>query len=54
MLEEINKHGLNLLGVLPQDEAVYKADCAGEPSALLPDTNPVKQALKEILAKVGV
>ena len=54
VLEEINKHGLNLLGVLPQDEAVYKADCAGEPSALLPDTNPVKQALKEILAKVGV
>ena len=30
--EEIEKHGLKLLGVLPQDEAVYRCDCAGEPS----------------------
>ena len=54
ILEEIHKHGLNLLGVLPQDEAVYKADCAGEPSALLPGNNPVKQALQGILENVGL
>ena len=27
--QEIEKHGLKLLGVLPQDEAVYRCDCAG-------------------------
>ena len=52
--EEIEKHGLNLLGVLPQDEAVYRCDCAGEPSAKLPQSNPVKQALAGILQSVGL
>ena len=33
---EIEKHGLELLGVLPQDDAVYRCDCAGEPAAKLP------------------
>ena len=47
--EEIDKHGLTLLGVLPQDEAVYRCDCAGQPSAKLPESNPVKQALHGIL-----
>ena len=47
--QEIEKHGLKLLGVLPQDEAVYRCDCAGEPSAKLPDSNPVKTALRWIL-----
>ena len=44
--QEIEKHGLKLLGVLPQNEAVYRCDCAGEPSAKLPDSNPVKTALR--------
>ena len=51
---EIEKHGLNLLGVLPQDESVYRCDCDGEPSAKLPASNPVKQALKGIMAGVGL
>ena len=51
---EIEKHGLTLLGVLPQDEGVYRCDCDGEPSAKLPATNPVKVALKEILQKLGL
>ena len=46
---EIEKHGLNLIGVLPQDEGVYRCDCDGEPSAKLPDSNPVKVALKGIM-----
>jgi len=54
VLEEIQKHGLELLGVLPQDEGVYRCDCDGEPSAKLPGTNPVKLALKEIMAKLGI
>ena len=52
--EEIEKHGLNLLGVLPQDDAVYRCDCAGEPSAQLPQSNPVKQALAGILQSIGL
>ena len=51
---EIEKHGLNLIGVLPQDEGVYRCDCDGEPSARLPATNPVKTALKGIMTNLGV
>ena len=51
---EIEKHGLKLFGVLPQDEAVYRCDCAGEPSAKLPQTNPVKVALKGIMQSIGL
>ena len=51
---EIEKHGLKLLGVLPQDEAVYRCDCDGEPSAKLPQSNPVKQALKGIMQNLGL
>ncbi len=52
--EEIAKHGLTLFGVLPQDEAIYLSDCNGEPSAKLPDSNPVKVALKGILQSLGL
>ena len=51
---EIEKYGLELLGVLPQDEAVYRCDCDGEPSSKLPQDNPVKQALKGIMQKLGL
>ena len=51
---EIEKHGLHLFGVLPQDEGVYRCDCDGEPSAKLPDTNPVKVALKGIMQEIGL
>ena len=51
---EIEKHGLNLLGVLPQDEGVYRCDCDGEPSAKLPEANPVKQALAGIMQSLGI
>ena len=51
---EIEKHGLTLLGVLPQDEGVYRCDCDGEPSAKLPESNPVKTALKGIMQSIGL
>ena len=54
VLEEIQKHGLELLGVLPQDEGVYRCDCDGEPSAKLPDTNPVKAAVVQIMGRLGI
>ena len=54
VLAEIQKHNLELLGVLPQDDAVYRCDCNGEPSARLPQDNPVKTALHSILGKLGL
>ncbi len=54
VLEEIEKHGLTLFGVLPQDESIYLCDCNGEPSAKLPENNPVKVALKGILQSMGL
>ena len=54
ILEEIEKQGLTLFGVLPQDEAIYRCDCEGSPSARLPGTNPVKQALRGILQDLGL
>ncbi len=52
--EEIAKHGLKLLGVLPQDDGVYRCDCDGEPSAKLPENNPVKTAVKGIMQSMGL
>ena len=51
---EVEKHGLTLFGVLPQDEAVYRCDCDGEPSSKLPESNPVKTALKGIMQSIGL
>ena len=51
---EIDKHGLKLFGVLPQDEAVYRCDCDGQPSAKLPQDNPVKTALRGIMREIGL
>ncbi len=51
---EIEKHGLELLGVLPQDEGVYRCDCDGEPSSRLPESSPVKTALKGIMENLDL
>ena len=51
---EIEKHGLKLFGVLPHSDAVYRCDCDGQPSSKLPETEPVKTALKGIMQTVGL
>ena len=51
---EIEKHGLKLFGVLPHSDAVYRCDCDGEPSANLPESEPMKTALKGIMATIGL
>ena len=50
--EEIEIQGLHLLGVVPQDETLYEYECEGKPTSSLPVDNPVKQALREIVAKL--
>lgn len=52
--EEIQIQGLNLLGVVPQDEQVYEYDCEGKPTTQIPDDSPVKKALYEILDKMNL
>lgn len=52
--EEIEIQGLNLIGVVPQDEMVYEYDCEGRPTASLPVDNPVKAALKAIADKLDL
>ena len=54
VLEEIRKHDLPLLGVLPQDELVYQYDCDGKPSSKVPENSPVKIALHEIMRKLNL
>ena len=54
VLEEIERHGLDLVGVLPQDETVYEYDCEGKPSAKVPEDNPVKVALGSIMEKLDL
>lgn len=43
--EEIAIQGLDLLAVIPQDVTVYDYDCAGKPTAFVPEDAPVKVAL---------
>lgn len=54
VLEEIEKQKLDLIGVVPQDETVYRFDAEGKPSSTVPEESPVKTAMKEILAKLGL
>lgn len=52
--EEIEKHGLNLVGVVPHDDMVYEYDCDGKPTVTLPKDSPVRAALKEIVKNLGL
>lgn len=51
--EEIDRFGLELAGVLPQDDTVFQYDCEGRPSSKVPEDTPVKLALKQIMEKLN-
>ena len=53
-MEEIQKQNLDLLGVVPQDDDVYRFDCEGRPTVQLPADSPVREALKGIIEKLGI
>ena len=53
-MEEIEKQNLNLLGVVPHDDMVYRFDCDGKPTIQLPADSPVRAALKRIVEKLGL
>ena len=52
VMEEIKKTGMDLLGVLPQDETIYEFDGEGTPTSQLPEGNPFRKALYEALDKL--
>ena len=52
--EEIENQGLDLLGVVPQDDTVYRFDCDGRPLVELPEDSPVRKALGEIIKKLKI
>ena len=51
---EIEKQGLTLLGVVPQDETVYEFDCDGTPIVDLPEDSPVRKVIVEIIDNLGL
>ena len=54
ILEEIKTQNLDLLGIIPQDEEVYNYDAEGKPITQLPETTPIKTAIKEIISKLNI
>ena len=53
-LEEIQNQNLELLGVVPHDDMIYRFDCDGKPIVQLPADSPVRKALQEIVEKLGL
>lgn len=53
-MEEVQRQGLTLLGVVPQDEGVYRYDCDGQAIVNLPADAPVRVALKEIIDRLNL
>ncbi len=47
--EEIALQGLDLLGVVPQDSAVYDFDSAGKPTSTLPSDSAARKAFEPLL-----
>lgn len=50
--EEIGRQGLELLGVVPQSEDVYRCDCDGRPIVQLPEDSSVRTALEKIVDRL--
>jgi CO dehydrogenase maturation factor len=49
ILEEIALQKLDLIGVVPTDESVYRADAEGCPTVELPADTPMKQAVQALI-----
>jgi len=52
VLDILDKDGLDLAGVIPEDETVYEFDLEGRPTIELPDDNPAIEAAYEIFDKI--
>ena len=52
VFEEIEKQGLTLWGVIPQDEMVYRYDCDGKPTSTLPRDAASRAAFDAMVEKL--
>ncbi|WKY47225.1 AAA family ATPase [Eubacteriaceae bacterium ES3] len=52
--EEVEKQGLDLIGVVPLDQNVFEYDAYGKPLVDLPVEAPSKKALREIVDKLEI
>lgn len=52
ILEEIDKQGLDLLGVVPHDETIYEYDAEGKPTCDLPSDSKARVAVEGLLDKL--
>ena len=50
--EEVENQHLDLWGVIPQDEMVYRFDCDGKPTSQLPDDSKARKAFLEVADKL--
>ena len=50
--EEIDKHNLDLIGVVPMDQMIYEYDSSGIPLVNLPEDSKSKMAINEIIDKL--
>ena len=50
--EEVENQHLNLWGVIPQDEMVYRFDCDGKPTSKLPDDSKARAAFAAVVDKL--
>lgn len=50
--EEVKNQNLELWGVLPQDEMVYRYDCDGKPTSQLPEDSAARAAFLSIADKL--
>jgi len=51
-MEEVQKQGLDLLGVVPQDDAVYEYDCIGKPTVSLPQDSAARTAFESFIGQL--
>ena len=52
VLDEIKAQGLDLLGVFPQDENIFRFDSDGLPTINIPDDSPVKNEARKIVSQL--
>jgi len=52
--EEIEMQGLELLGVLPQDDTVFEYDTGGKPLVHMPFNTPVRESLGKIILTLDI
>jgi len=54
VMDEVGIQGLDLLGVIPQDDDIFRYDSEGLPSADIPGDSPAKAALGGIISKLKI